>query len=571
MRKIFRAVPLHKGRMALLVMMTALMAVIEMVMPALMQRMVNGGVLGENMGVLYQAAGLMLAAALALGGMQAGLAHVAAWVSARFGADLRRKLFDALQTYAQSNVDALGAGSLLNRMMDDVGQVQTFLTFVLRMGVQAPLLAAAGVLFSNATDTRASRVLLVAAPLMVLIMCVLAYFVVRTLLKLKILSDRMNQSFIETLEGLKVIRAFNRQQTMNDSFAQKSAEHRRLNVRQSLFMSALMPAMQLIFGLTTVGVMFIGAKEVTAGAMTVGELVSNQQYVSLVLMAVVMVIGLLINYPTTRVSAQRMNEMLAVVPAVQDGTADFAGQGDSLVFEGAGFQYPGADRPVLHDVSFEAKRGTVTAIVGRTASGKSTLFKLIERLYDVTEGRILLDGQDISTLRVADLRRCLAYVPQKSHLFQGDLAFNLNMGKADGAERDWQRACYLACCEDVIEKKGGYAGTVAPMGQNLSGGQRQRMAMARAVMKDAPIYLFDDSFSALDLKTDVTVRRRLAPFFENKVVLIIAQRIATVMHADQILVLDGGRVVGKGRHEELLQTCPLYRDMARLQLGEAAQ
>lgn len=334
-----------------------------------------------------------------------------------------------------------------------------------------------------------------------------------------------------------------------------------------------MPAINVIFGVTTAAVLGIGAFYVENGAMEVGSLVANSQYISMVLMSVMMLAMVIMMFPTAYACAGRIAEVLDTESSIQDGNfeAEKRPLRSTVEFRHVTFAYPNADEPILKDVSFVSRPGEVTAIIGGTGRGKSSILKLIPRLYDPMFGTVLIDGIDAKKYRVEDLRALIGYVPQKNVLFSGDIVSNLNFGMENGTPEDWERAARIACADEFIEKKPErYHAPISQGGTNLSGGQRQRMAIARALMKQPEIYVFDDSFSALDMKTDQKLRKNIREHAGDATVILVAQRISTILDADRILVVDDGQIIGQGTHEELLHTCPLYREMAELQLGEEA-
>ena len=334
-----------------------------------------------------------------------------------------------------------------------------------------------------------------------------------------------------------------------------------------------MPAINVIFGVTTAAVLGLGAFYVEQGDMAVGSLVANSQYISMVLMSVMMFALVIMVFPTAYACTKRITEVLETESSIRDGAVDATERPlrATVEFCNVTFAYPGADEPILKDISFRANPGEITAIIGGTGRGKSSILKLIPRLYDPLFGEVLIDGINATDYALKDLRALIGYVPQKNVLFSGDIASNLNFGDANGDETAWQRAAKIACADEFIAKKAdGYHSAIAQGGTNLSGGQRQRMAIARAIMKNPEIYLFDDSFSALDLKTDRTLRQNLKEAIGDATVIMVAQRIGTIIDADRILVVDDGRIVGQGTHKELLESCALYRDMATIQLGKEA-
>lgn len=337
--------------------------------------------------------------------------------------------------------------------------------------------------------------------------------------------------------------------------------------------SLLMPAISVIFGVTTAAVLGMGAYYVNIGAMEVGSLVANSQYISMVLTSVMMLSLVIMMFPTTYACSGRIAEVLETESSIKDGnfSMENASMHATVEFRHVTFAYPGADEPILKDMSFVSRPGEVTAIIGGTGRGKSSILKLIPRLYDPMFGEVLINGVNAKEYRTEDLRSLIGYVPQKNILFSGDIAENLNFGNENGTEEDWKRAAKIACADEFISgKKMGYHDGIAQGGTNLSGGQRQRMAIARAMMKKPEIYVFDDSFSALDIKTDRQLRQNLKESIGDATVIMVAQRISTILDADRILVVDDGQIVGMGTHKELLETCPLYREIAEIQMGKEA-
>ena len=470
-------------------------------------------------------------------------------------------------------MDRFGTASLVTRSTSDVTNVQLFLTMLLRMGVMAPLMAVAGLVLSAATGGKVSSVLNVAIPVLLVATTVIILAASRYSVAMRKKIDQLNSLFLETLEGVRVIRAFNRQPREMDRFRAANQDYARIMTRSGRVTGALVPVIQVVFGVTTAAVMAVGSYYVGTGEMEVGALVANSQYISMILMSVILLAAVVMMFPNAYACAGRISEVLEAQDSMRDGDAtdaDVTGRG-SVEFRDVTFTYPGAEEPVIRDVSFKTGPGQVTAIIGRTGCGKSSVVKLVPRMYDVTCGHVLVDGADVRKWRLQDLRARIGYVPQKNVLFTGDIASNLNFGNEDGAQEDWERAARIACADEFIQRKqGGYHEHIAQGGTNLSGGQRQRLAIARAVMKKPEVYLFDDSFSALDMRTDRQLRQNLAEAAKDAAIIMVAQRVSTILSADQILVIEKGEVIGKGTHLELLRTCPAYREMATLQLGEEA-
>lgn len=573
MLKLLRRIHVRWRDVAALVALMLLGAAAEMLLPTALAAMIDDGVVaGDRRLVAVFAAGMVGAAAVSAG---AGVAAVffSSRVSTKVGADVRSAVFRKVQSFSEAEMDRFGTASLVTRSTSDVANVQMYVTMLLMIGTLAPLMLVAGLVLSAMTGGRVSAVLAVSVPVLLALAGATLVVVSRLSVRLRSQLDAINHVFLEALEGVRVIRAFRKEGYEAARFARANADYTATAVLQGRVMASLMPLVQLIFGLTTAGVMALGAHYVADGSLEVGALVANAQYIALILGSVMMLSAVVMLYPNAYACAKRINEVLDTEPSIRDGgrpLSERASRG-SLAFEGVSFSYPGADGPALQDVSFACEPGTVTGVIGATGSGKTSLLRLVPRLCDASGGRVLVDGMDVRDYRLEDLRSLIGYVPQKSVLFTGDVASNLNFGDEDGGERDWGRALEVACADGfVADKEGGVHAEVAQGGSNFSGGQRQRLAIARAVMKDAEIYLLDDSFSALDLQTDRQLRRNLKERLAGATVVIVAQRVGTIRDADQIVVLDEGRVAGKGTHAELLRTCPIYRETAELQLGEDA-
>ena len=563
-----------KGRQILLLSVLILFAAVaEMMLPSLLAQMINSGVTDSSRSTI-----LMLAAVMA--GVTAFACivnflsvRIASRISTNFSAELRRQIFEKVQSFSAAELVRFGTASLVTRSTSDITNVQNFLTMLLRIGILAPMMAIAGLVFSAATGGQVSSVLCVSIPVLLIGCGIVILFASRYSVKLRQKLDKINQLFLESLEGVRVIRAFNKQKAESLRFGEANTDYAAAAMTSGRITSLLMPVINIIFGVTTAAVLGLGAHYVETGAMEVGSLVANSQYISMVLMSVMMLALVIMMFPTAYACSKRIAEVLETETSIQDGT--FALQDrplrSTVEFRHVTFAYPGAQEPILKDICFETHPGEITAIIGGTGRGKSSILKLIPRLYDPLFGEVLIDGINAREYAVDDLRSLIGYVPQKNILFSGDIASNLNFGKADGTEPDWQEAAQIACAEEfILKKENKYHDSIAQGGTNLSGGQRQRMAIARAVMKKPEIYLFDDSFSALDMKTDQTLRKNLKAAMGNAAVIMVAQRISTIIDADRILVVDDGMIVGQGTHRELLDTCPLYREIAEIQLGKEA-
>lgn len=573
MKTIFTKVKLQTRQVIQLFMLVLLSAVGQMLLPSFLAQMISHGVAESENRVIWMYAAIMAGVTVLSCVISFLSVKIASKISTEFATQVRNQVFSKVQEFSAAEMDRFGTASLVTRSTSDITNVQNFLTLLLRVGLLAPMMAVAGLVFSAATGGKVSSVLLVAIPVLLIALTVIIILASRYSISLRKKLDQINRLFLEALEGVRVIRAFNKQKTESERFEEANADYAMTAMTAGRISSLLMPAISVIFGVTTAAVLGMGAYYVDAGAMEVGSLVANSQYISMVLTSVMMLSLVIMMFPTSYACAKRIAEVLETESSICDG--DFAMENRPLhatvEFRHVTFAYPGADEPILKDVSFVSKPGEVTVIIGGTGRGKSSILKLIPRLYDPIFGEVLIDGINAKKYRMEDLRSIIGYVPQKNVLFSGDIAENLNFGKENGTEEEWKEAARIACADEFIcKKQQGYHDAIAQGGTNLSGGQRQRMAIARAMMKKPEIYVFDDSFSALDMKTDRKLRENLKESIGDATVIMVAQRISTVMDADRILVVDDGQIVGNGTHKDLIQTCPLYREIAEIQLGKEA-
>lgn len=571
MRAIFSRVKLKGKQIWLLSVLVLFAAVAEMMLPSLLAQMINSGVADSSRSTVLILAAVMAGVTLLACIVNFLSVKIASRISTDFSATLRGQVFEKVQSFSAAELDKFGTASLVTRSTSDITNVQNFLTMLLRIGILAPMMAIAGLIFSAATGGQVSSVLTVAIPVLLISCGIVILFASRYSVKLRQKLDRLNQLFLESLEGVRVIRAFNKQQAESRRFGEANADYAATAMLSGRITSLLLPLINVIFGVTTAAVLGLGAHYVETGAMEVGSLVANSQYISMVLMSVMMLALVIMMFPTAYACAGRIAEVLETEATIRDGSFSLSERPlrSTVEFRHVTFAYPGAQEPILKDINFEAHPGEITAIIGGTGRGKSSILKLIPRLYDPLFGEVLIDGVNAKEYAVDDLRSLIGYVPQKNVLFSGDIASNLNFGKEDGAQQDWQAAAKIACAEEfILKKENGYHDRVAQGGTNLSGGQRQRMAIARAIMKQPEIYVFDDSFSALDMKTDQTLRKNLKAAMGDATIILVAQRVSTILDADRILVVDDGMIVGQGTHQELLKSCPLYREIAEIQLGK---
>lgn len=571
MKTILKHVKFKSKQLVALFFLILLSAFGQMLLPALLSKMISLGVVtGENR-TIWMFAAIMAGVAVFSCLISFGSVKIASGISTGFAAQLRDKVFSTVQSFSAADLDQFGTASLITRSTSDITNVQNFLTLLLRVGLLAPMMAIAGLIFSASTGGKVSFVLLFAIPVLLIVLTIIMIFASRYSIRLRRKLDHINHLFLETLEGVRVIRAFNKQKTECTRFENSNEDYAMTAMTAGRITSILMPAISVIFGVTTAAVLGVGPYYVELGAMEVGSLVANSQYISMVLTSVMMLSMVIMMFPTSYACAKRIAEVLNTKSTIVDGSFPLEQRPlrSTVEFRNVTFAYPGADEPVLKDINFISNPGEITAIIGGTGRGKSSIVKLIPRLYDPLFGEILIDGVNIKDYSLKDLRSLIGYVPQKNKLFSGNIAENLNFGNENGNEKDWNEAAKIACANEFIEKKqSGFFDPIAQGGTNLSGGQRQRMAIARAIMKKPEIYVFDDSFSALDMKTDRQLRQNLKESIGDATMIIVAQRISSILNADRILVIDDGRIIGNGTHKELLESCSLYREIAEIQLGK---
>lgn len=571
MKTILKHVKFKSKQLVALFFLILLSAFGQMLLPALLSKMISLGVVtGENR-TIWMFAAIMAGVAVFSCLISFGSVKIASGISTSFAAQLRDKVFSTVQSFSAADLDQFGTASLITRSTSDITNVQNFLTLLLRVGLLAPMMAIAGLIFSASTGGKVSFVLLFAIPVLLIVLTIIMIFASRYSIRLRSKLDHINHLFLETLEGVRVIRAFNKQKTECERFENSNEDYAMTAMTAGRITSILMPAISVIFGVTTAAVLGVGSYYVELGAMEVGSLVANSQYISMVLTSVMMLSMVIMMFPTSYACVKRIAEVLNTKSTIVDGSFPLEQRPlrSTVEFRNVTFAYPGADEPVLKDINFISNPGEITAIIGGTGRGKSSIVKLIPRLYDPLFGEILIDGVNIKDYSLKDLRSLIGYVPQRNKLFSGNIAENLNFGNENGNEKDWKEAAKIACANEFIEKKqSGFFDPIAQGGTNLSGGQRQRMAIARAIMKKPEIYVFDDSFSALDMKTDRQLRQNLKESIGDATMIIVAQRISSILNADRILVIDDGRIIGNGTHKELLESCSLYREIAEIQLGK---
>lgn len=512
----------------------------------------------------------MVGMALLMGLVTVLVGFFASRIGAGIGMTLRDGVFKRVVGFSNAEMDRFSTASLITRSTNDIQQIQMVSVMLLRMVAYAPVLGIGGVLKVMQTGAGMGWIIVLA------ILVILGYVMVLmsvTMPKFKLMQklvDNINLVSREILTGLSVIRAFGREKKEEERFDGANKELTKTMLFTNRVMTFMMPGMMMIMNVLTVGIVWVGAHKIDAGTMQVGAMTAFITYAMMIVMSFLMLTMMSIMLPRAAVAAERIDEVIRTESSIQDpkNPEELTVHDGIVRFKHVNFRYPGAEEDVLHDIDFVAEPGKTTAIIGSTGCGKSTLVNLIPRLYDVTGGQITLDGKDIRNITMADLREEIGFVPQKGVLFSGTIASNLRFGKDNASDEQIKKAAEIAQATEFIEAKDDkYDSSIAQGGSNVSGGQKQRLAIARAIAKDPKIFIFDDSFSALDLKTDAALRKALAENVKDSTVIIVAQRISTILHAEQILVLDDGRIVGKGTHEELLKNCNVYQEIAKSQLS----
>ena len=568
MLRLFAFLKPYRGSVALVLALALAQSLASLYLPRLMADIVDHGIVPDDRRQIMIYGGLMLLMALVSTAASVGSAFFSAKVASGFGRDVRNRIFDRVAHFSVHQFDRFSTASLITRTTNDTTQVQGVLIMLMTMVITAPMMAIGGIILSLSQDARLARVLIAVIPILALIFFLIMRKAVPLFQQMQIKIDRLNLVLDEGLTGVRVIRAFDRNAHESRRFDAANLDLTHNAIAVNRLVSLLMPAMFFMMNLTSVSIIYVGALRIDAGQMHVGAMMASLQYAIQILFAVFMVTAMFVTLPRAAASAERINAVLDVIPDVNDPVNPHTAGGTRgrVEFDNVTFQYPGAEEPALSGVSFIAKPGEVTAIIGGTGSGKSTLAGLIPRFYDVNGGRVLVDGVDVRDMRQEDLRAKIGYVPQKAVLFSGTIASNIRFGRESATDDEVKKAATIAQAVEFIDHKPeGYAAPVAQGGTNLSGGQKQRLAIARALVRNAEIYVFDDSFSALDFATDAKLRAALRAETAHAAVFIVSQRIGTVMNADRIVVLDDGKVVGIGKHADLLKTCAVYREIAESQ------
>ena len=556
------------GALALLVVQ----AICDLSLPDYLANIVDTGVINGNVNFIVQTGIKMLVITLLSAACSIAVGYFAARIAANTARDLRADVFKRVSTFSNPELDKFSPASLITRTTNDITQIQLLIVLLVRMLFYAAILGVGGAIKAIAESRTLSWIIVAAILAIVMVIIILFNFVMPKMRLMQTLVDKVNLISRENLEGMLVIRAFNSQKFEEARFdaANKTLTENSLFVNRA--MTIMFPTMMFIMNVSTVLIVWVGAHQIAALQLDIGQMLAFMQYAMQIIMSFLLLSVMFIMIPRAAVSAARVKEVIETGTLVKDKIKTVRPRENfvpDIEYDNVTFCYPGSDQPVLKHISFKALHGQTTAFIGVTGSGKSTLINLLIRFYDVTEGRILVDGVDIRDMKRSDLRSKIGYIPQKSMLFSGTIKSNLQYADSGSTFDNIKHAARIAQAEEFISTMAdGYDAHVAQAGSNFSGGQKQRLSIARALVKNAPIYIFDDSFSALDMKTDADLRQALHQEMGESTLLIVAQRVGTILSADQIIVLENGEIVGCGTHHELLRSCEVYREIALSQLSE---
>ena len=571
MFKLLRYLKPYSLMLIALMALTYIQTSVNLALPDYMANIINKGIVGQDTAFIYKTGGEMLLVSLLGGVAMIVIGYIAAKIAAGFARKIRDDVFAKVENFSLHEFNTFSTASLITRCTNDVQQIQTVLAMVFRLALMAPFLAVGAIFKAYQLAPSMTWIMAIAVACLVTIITALFSIAIPKFTSLQKLVDALNLVTREILTGLRVIRAFNKESQEEQKFKHANRELTDMNLTVNRLLVIMQPVMMLILNLTSIAIVWVGAHNIELGTLQIGNMLAFMQYAMQAIFAFLMISIIFIMVPRAAVSAQRVQEVLDSEVTIEDPKNPVKAQpGNGLIaFHDVSFSYAGSEDPVLHHISFTANPGETTAFVGSTGSGKSTLVNLIPRLYDVTQGEIQVDGVNIKEMTQNDLHHKIGYISQKAMLFSGTVTENITYG-AKGISRDAvQKAAITAQAHDFISKlDGGYDHLISQGGGNLSGGQKQRLSIARALAHKPEIYIFDDSFSALDFKTDAALRKALETEITGKTILIVAQRISTILQAEKIIVLDAGKIVGQGTHQELLNSCEVYQQIASSQLSE---
>lgn len=546
-------------------------AMAELYLPTLMSDIVNNGMIKGDTAYIWKYGTYMLFVALGSSICAIVSSYLSSRIALGYGRLLRSKVFARVESYSLHEFDKIGTASLITRTTNDINQMQTLIVMGMRFMIYAPIMSIGGIIMALSKDKPLTIILAVALPVLLGLIGFIAAAVVPIFKSLQKKLDKINLVLRENLTGIRVIRAFNRLQIDYNRFMEANRELTETSIKVNKIMAAMQPIMVLFMNITSVAIIWFAGIRIGDGKMQLGDMMAFLQYAMQIMFSLIMVSMMYVMVPRAQASAARINEVFDMEPEIIDTDKPINAdkQRGYIEFKDVAFSYPGAEESVISNISFVARPGEVTAIVGGTGSGKSTLISLIPRFYDIDSGSILVDGVDVRDMAQKELRGKIGFVSQTAVLFSGTIADNIRYGKDDASDEEIRHAASIAQANEfIIKMKDGYASEIAQGGTNISGGQKQRLSIARALIRKPEIYIFDDSFSALDYKTDARLRAALKRETGDSTLIIVAQRVSTVMDADRIIVLDNGAIVGMGRHKELFNTCEVYREIVSSQLSE---
>lgn len=571
MMKLFRFLKPFRLPVAFVLGLVFFQSLAELYLPTLMSDIVDIGIVNGDTAYIWKIGGWMLL--FAAGGTLCaiGSSYLSAKVASGFGRNLRRRLFNHVENFSLQEFDKIGTASLITRTTNDITQVQQVLVMILRMMISAPMMCIGGIIMAVSKDAKLTLVLAVVIPVLALAIFAVAGKGIPLFKAMQKKLDKLNLVLRENLTGIRVIRSFNRINHEKERFNEANGDLTSTALKVNRIMASMMPIMMITLNFSTVAIIWFGSIRIDNGNMQVGSLMAFIQYAMQIMFSVIMVSIIFVMIPRASASAARINEVLSMEPEILDAAEPkrAAGRQAHIQFDNVTFSYPGAEMPALSNISFETGPGEMTAIIGGTGAGKTTLISLIPRFYDIESGSIRVNGVDVREWEQEELRGKIGLVPQKAVLFTGTVTDNIRYGKEDATDQEVKHAAEIAqATEFISHMPEGFDAPIAQGGSNISGGQKQRLSIARALVRRPEIYIFDDSFSALDFKTDAKLRAALRPETGDAAVLLVAQRVSTVMDADRIIVLDEGRIAGIGTHRELMETCPVYREIVSSQLSE---
>ncbi len=545
----------------------------DLALPDLMSDIVDTGIVQGDVSYILGRGGVMLAVALLGTVCIICSSYLSSRIGIGFSRDLRKKVFEKVESFSLTEVNTVGTASLITRTTNDINQVQQVTIMMMRMMLSAPLMIVGALIMALRKDVGLSTIILVVIPIIVVVIGVIAKFTMPMFEKMQKRIDKLNLVVRENLTGIRVVRVFNKVDFEQKRFNQASSDLSRVATTANRLMGSLMPLMMLILNISIVAVLWFGGIRINEGSFQVGDLMAFIQYLTQVLFSMLMLTMMFVLIPRAQASAVRINEVLEMESPIQNPANGAQPSLKGVVeFKNVAFGYEGAEEHAISNISFKANPGEITAIIGGTGSGKSTLLNMIPRFYDAAEGEVLVDGVNVREMNQALLRSKIGYVPQKAILFTGTIRDNIRYGKEDATDEEIKHALDIAQATDFVSKMpDGLESPIAQGGTNVSGGQKQRLSIARAIVRKPEIYLFDDSFSALDFKTDAQLRAALKAETKEATVIIVAQRVSTVMDADRILVMDEGRIAGCGTHEELLATNEIYQQIVESQLKQGEE